>query len=164
MFFWNSLVISMIQQILAIGSLAPLHFLNPTWTSGMIAWRASHFPLFHLPNSYLSFWPQFRCDLTFWSPLWFLYGLSTNSVHHSSHCGVIVCSHQWKRASLVVHICLQCRRTGFNPWVRKIPWRKEWLFTPIFLPGEFHGQRSLVGYSSWGCRVGYHWVTNTFTF
>ena len=40
----------------------------------------------------------------------------------------------------------------FNPWVRKMPWRREWLPTPIFLPGEFHGQRSLVGYSLWGCR------------
>jgi len=35
----------------------------------------------------------------------------------------------------------------FDSWVRKIPWRKEWLTTPVFLPGEFHGQRSLVGYS-----------------
>ena len=33
---------------------------------------------------------------------------------------------------------LQCRRPRFNPWVRKIPWRREWLPTPIFLPGEFH--------------------------
>ena len=34
-----------------------------------------------------------------------------------------------------------------DPWVRKIPWKREWLPTPVFLPGEFHGQRSLVGYS-----------------
>ena len=40
--------------------------------------------------------------------------------------------------------------TGFNPRVRKIPWRRDWQPTPVFLPGEFHGQRSLVGYSSWG--------------
>ena len=39
-----------------------------------------------------------------------------------------------------------------DPWVRKIPWRREWLPTPVFLPGEFHGQRSLVGYSPWGCK------------
>ena len=39
---------------------------------------------------------------------------------------------------------------GFNPWVRKIPCRSEWLPTPIFLPGEFHGQSSLVGCSPWG--------------
>ena len=38
-------------------------------------------------------------------------------------------------------------RPGFDPWVRKIPWRKEWLPTPLFLPGEFHGQRSLADYS-----------------
>ena len=34
--------------------------------------------------------------------------------------------------------------------VRKIPWRREWLPTPVFLLGESHGQRSLVGYSAWG--------------
>ena len=34
--------------------------------------------------------------------------------------------------------------------VKKIPWRREWLPTPVFLPGESHGQRSLVGYSPWG--------------
>ena len=44
----------------------------------------------------------------------------------------------------------QCRRHGFHPWVGQIPWRREWLPTPVFLPGEFHGQRSLVGYSPWG--------------
>ena len=40
-------------------------------------------------------------------------------------------------------ILLQCRRPGFNPWVGEVPWR-EWLPTPIFLPGEFHGQRGLA--------------------
>ena len=38
---------------------------------------------------------------------------------------------------------------GFFPWVGKIPWRREWLPTPVFLPGEFHGQRNLTGYSPW---------------
>ena len=45
-------------------------------------------------------------------------------------------------------ICLQCRRPRFHPWVRKIPWRREWLPTPVFLPEKFQGQRSLAGYSS----------------
>ena len=49
-----------------------------------------------------------------------------------------------------LRICLQCSKPGFDPWVRKIPWRREWQPTAIFLPGEFHGQRSLVGYSPWG--------------
>ena len=44
----------------------------------------------------------------------------------------------------------QCRRPWFDPWIRKIPWRWEWQPTPVFLPGEFHGQRSLAGYSPWG--------------
>ena len=42
----------------------------------------------------------------------------------------------------------------FDPWVRKIPWRREWLPIPVFLPGEFHGQRSLAGYSMGSQRVG----------
>ena len=41
-------------------------------------------------------------------------------------------------------------RLEFNPWVRKIPWRRKWQPTPVFLPGECHGQRSLAGYSPWG--------------
>ena len=39
------------------------------------------------------------------------------------------------------------RRHGFDPWVGKLPWRKEWQSTPVFLSGKSHGQRSLVGYS-----------------
>ena len=53
---------------------------------------------------------------------------------------------RWQR------ICLQCRRPGFYPWVGKIPWRREWLPIPVFLPGKFHEQRSLTGYSPWGCK------------
>ena len=44
------------------------------------------------------------------------------------------------------------QRCGFDPWIRKIPWRRKWQPTPVFLPGESHGQRSLVGYSSRGCK------------
>ena len=46
--------------------------------------------------------------------------------------------------------CRRHKRCGFNPWVRKIPWRKKWQPTPVFLPGESYGQRSLAGYSPWG--------------
>ena len=45
----------------------------------------------------------------------------------------------------MVKNCLRDRRPRFDSWVGKIPWRREWLPTPIFLSGEFHGQRSLVG-------------------
>ena len=42
------------------------------------------------------------------------------------------------------------KRCTFNLWVGKIPWRMKWQPTPVFLPEKSHGQRSLVGYSSWG--------------
>ena len=45
------------------------------------------------------------------------------------------------------------KRREFDPWVGKIPWRRARQPTPVFLPGESHGQRSLEGYSLWGCRV-----------
>ena len=42
------------------------------------------------------------------------------------------------------------RRQGFDPWVRKIPWRRKWQPTPIFMPEKFHGQSRLAGYRLWG--------------
>ena len=60
--------------------------------------------------------------------------------HYHSHLALA----QWYR------FCLKCRRPRFDPWVRKIPWKREWQPNPVFLPGEFHGQRSLAGYSPWG--------------
>ena len=58
----------------------------------------------------------------------------------------------------------QCRRHKkheFNPWVGKILWRRAWKLSPVFLPGKFHGQRSLMGDSPWGSPgkhtgVGFH--------
>ena len=54
---------------------------------------------------------------------------------------------QWLRIHLQSS---SCRRHEFDLCVGKIPWRRKWQPTPVFLPGEFHGQRSLVGYSLWG--------------
>ena len=51
------------------------------------------------------------------------------------------------------------RRRGFDPWVGKIPWRRKGQRTPVFLPGKFHGQRSLAGYSPWDHRVRHELVT-----
>ena len=47
--------------------------------------------------------------------------------------------------------CRRHKRCGFNAWVGKIPWRREWQHTTVFLPRESHGQRSLVGYGPRGC-------------
>ena len=52
-------------------------------------------------------------------------------------------AHWWR-------IRLQCRRREFDPWARKITWRRKWQPTPVFLPGNSHRQRSRVGYSPWG--------------
>ena len=46
--------------------------------------------------------------------------------------------------------CRRCKRRRFDPWVRKIPWRRKWQPTPAFLPGESQGQRSPAGYSPGG--------------
>ena len=49
---------------------------------------------------------------------------------------------------------------GLIPWVRNIHWKRKWPRTPVFLPGKFHGQRSLAGYRLWGRKtVGYDLVT-----
>ena len=69
---------------------------------------------------------------------------------------IILCD----RASLAActeKLLLQSRRRRLDPLVGKILWRREWLPTLVFWPGESHGQRSLVGYSPWGRkRVEYH--------
>ena len=67
----------------------------------------------------------------------------------------------WDTITLLCHFVLdcwcsgkestcQCRRHGFDPWVGKIPWRRKWQPTPVFLTGKFLGQRKLVGCSPWG--------------
>ena len=44
---------------------------------------------------------------------------------------------------------------GFDPWVRKIPWKRKWQPTPVSLPGSSHGQRRLAGFSPWGHKRGW---------
>ena len=74
--------------------------------------------------------------------------------------GSILCNHiQWHITLIQLSWCLTgkesscpCKRRGFDPWVGKIPWRRKWQPIPVFLPGEFHGQRNLVGYSPRACK------------
>ena len=57
---------------------------------------------------------------------------------------------RWHSAKEFTCQCRRHERCKFYPWVREIPWRRKWQPTPVFLPGNSHEQRSLVGYSVWG--------------
>ena len=57
--------------------------------------------------------------------------------------------------------CRKYKRCAFNPWVRNIPWRRKWQPIPVLLLGKSHGQKSLVGYSPWGHRVGHRSAQHT---
>ena len=56
----------------------------------------------------------------------------------------------WKEGAQEGAVTEKKKMRSFDPWVRKIPCRRKWQSTPVFLPGEYHGQRSLVGYILWG--------------
>ena len=65
---------------------------------------------------------------------------------------------RWKR------ICFQCGRSGFDPWVRKILWRRKRQPTPVFLSGKLFWTEEPGGLQFMGSgRVGHNWVTNTYT-
>ena len=65
----------------------------------------------------------------------------------SPKCWPLPETHRWFSSK---ESACQCRRCRFNPWIGKIPWRRKWQPTAVFLPQEFQGQRSLVDYSPWG--------------
>ena len=93
--------------------------------------------------------------------------------HQSSHwtprtvrqCNI---SHNLKWASLVAQMVKNLppmQESQVRSLGQKVPWKREWQPTPVFLPGEFHGHRSLAGYSPWGSqRIRHNWTNNTFTF
>ena len=64
------------------------------------------------------------------------------------------CMKMW--VYLPSRIRLPIQETRVQSWVKKIPWRREWLPTLVFFPGESHGQKSLAGYSPWGCKQSGH--------
>ena len=74
-----------------------------------------------------------KCTLSLIGILWQNHGLS-----------------RWLRGEKSACQRRSCGRCRFDPQVRKIPWRRKWQPTPVFLPGWSHRQRSLVGYSPWG--------------
>ena len=57
---------------------------------------------------------------------------------------------RWHRGKEPACQCRRHKRCEFDPWMAKIPWRRQWLPTQVFLSEEFYGQRILAGYSPWG--------------
>ena len=57
---------------------------------------------------------------------------------------------RWLSGEESAHQCRRCKRHGFDPGVEKIPWRRKWPSTPVFLPVKSHGQRSLAVHSQSG--------------
>ena len=96
--------------------------------------------------------PRFWISLPFRSPeywgkfsvVYSRFLLVINFIHSSVYMS-FPCSASGKEPACQ---CRRCKRCGFDPWVGKIPWRRARQPTPVFLPGECHGQRSLAGYSS----------------
>ena len=64
----------------------------------------------------------------------------------------------WSSGKESTSQCRRFRKGGFNPCIKKIPWRKKWQPTPVFLPEKFHGQRSLAGYIAHGVTESWAWL------
>ena len=112
------------------------------------------------PGSHLSAFCRYRLVCRFISLCkwdYTVYAVFFNDFLQYNYVEIHPCWLRQQRASL------KCRRPGFDPWIRKIPWRRKWQPTPVFLPGKSHGWRSLVGYTPWGHRVRHYWATNTHT-
>ena len=80
---------------------------------------------------------SFKASATIWMKRWWEY--ATGKVYPGGTSGKESTCQRRKH-----------KRGGFNPWVGKIPWRRKWQPTPVFLPEESHGQRSLAGLQSTG--------------
>ena len=133
MFFWNSHALSMIQQMLAIWSLLSLPFLNPAGTSG---------------GSWFTY---------YWSLAWRILSITLlvcemSAVYSSLsilwHCPSLRLG--FPDGSEVKASAWNAGDPGSIPGSEKIPWRRQWQPTPVFLPGKSHGQRKLIGYRPWG--------------
>ena len=88
--------------------------------------------------------------------MWFVddkAGVLCSNLHHTLNKDLTVIALGFPDGTRGKAPTCQCRRhkrRGFDPWVGKIPWRRAWQPTAVFLPGESHGQRSLEGYSPQG--------------
>ena len=94
---------------------------------------------------------------------WFPHSLQETSGRRKGPQSRRLCGNQWLWWLGGKESTHQCRRHRFHPWVWKISWRAEQP-TPVFLPGEFHGQRAWWATVHGLQRFGHDWAANTFTF
>ena len=123
--------------------------------------RFSFFVKSHSPISDQACWPLPDFGLVslllvlFLLSLFFLFLQELNTFIWN----IVIWARGFPHSSVGKKICPQCRRPGFYSSVGKIPWRRKWQPTPVFLPGDSHGQRSLAGYCPWG-RKSRTWVSD----
>ena len=113
------------------------------------SWGLSNWKTLMQSHAVVSSTPTFKLlvfsvshRLLCWTSVFSLSQVNTGSWHSGFPCG--------ERGEGPISQGRRHKRHGFNPWVRKVPWRRAWQPTPLFLPGESPGQRSLEGYGSWG--------------
>ena len=111
--------------------------------------RQSDFLLFNMLSRFVTaFLPRSKCLLISWlqSPSHVWSPKNSHQIKHSTQ--LLDCDNflSWHLHHYV------WKRPGSDPWIRKIPWRRDWLPTSIFLPGKSHRQRSPAGYSPWGLK------------
>ena len=124
---WSHSIISP----LCLWLLLSLHVYNP---SGFHPSSSTHFLRGISFSPSKTYTDSCQFNISNLNPKWYIY----NQMPH--RLGLPWWLSRWR-------IHLHCRRCGFDPRVRKIPWRRKWQPTLVFLPGEFQGQRSLAGYS-----------------
>ena len=96
-------------------------------------WIAALQASLSITNSYMNIWIYIQIHIYTICMCMYMYGIPRWCSGKESACQ-----------------CRRCMKCGFDPWVWKIPWKRIWYLPPVFLPGKFHEQRSLAGYSSWG--------------
>ena len=98
-----------------------------------------------------SFKSQYNFPLPFWDPM-IEKGMSLHTHPKFSSYLTLLVLLWWLSGERIHLLRWRQRRLGFDPWVKKIPWRRKWQPTPVFLPEKSHGLWSLVGYSPKGCK------------
>ena len=120
-------------------------------------WESAACPFFS-PHKFHSFWHSEAVDLLLFSEVVSFHFFVPPLFPFYSANNTLCISRElldFPGGSSGKELAYQCRRPKshrFDPWMGKIPWRRAWQPPPVFLPGESHGQRSLVGYSPWGCK------------